>query len=1330
MLYSMTPSTNYLPFREEQRKRDNSEIVATFPDGYDERGDLGKAKRRRIAEGTPSSVGSVVPKVGNSWWKFGAIEKDFIKDILKKESQTSTVSDTAFSFKTLGHSDATPQIGTTGTNYPPYILSAGTTEQTLSAPLPNNLFNIAETTRNVDYGDDGFSSDDSNPTLKFRAYQAENWSEKFEELIEFRNKYGHCLVPNSFKENPTLAQWVKRQRYQYKLKQEGKRSTVSDERVEALEEIGFVWDSHKVVWEERLTELIDYKRQTGNCNVPSRYAENRQLAIWVKRQRRQYKFYCTNKPSSMTEERISRLEAIGFEWDLRSKYANNLGKVPGRLIAGKGSGGKKPKNPFASTIILPETGFSQRANAIQREPEIQQFWKDYDLYNKLSESAPNERFILHDGPPYANGDLHCGHAMNKILKDFINRKQVLQTMKSKERQALTPITLREKAAAFAKEAVEKQSKGFQRFGVFGDFENPYLTMQPEFEAAQIRVFGDMFQKGYIFRGRKPVHWSPSSRTALAEAELEYPEGHVSKSIYVSFKVQEASDAIKDFHSDESPVKVAVWTTTPWTMPANMAVAVNPELSYSVVEHEKTGKIIVATDLMGSLAAKLGLEEGTSFDVLCTVTGADLVGTKYTHPLYERNSPVLAGGDYITTESGTGLVHTAPGHGQEDYQTGLKNGLELLSPVDDVGKFTIEAGERFAGMSVLGDGNQAIIDALTEAGALMKAEDYGHKYPYDWRTKKPTIFRATDQWFASVEGFRDSALKAVDEHLLPDATIETELFNPDTSSKVKWVPAVGKNRINSFVSGRGDWCISRQRSWGVPIPVFYDKETGKEVLLDDHTLDHIEKIFAEQGSDAWWKLDEKDLLPEMYKDQADKWKKGTDTMDVWFDSGSSWSGVANAREALAYPADVYLEGSDQHRGWFQSSLLTSTALNGHAPYKTVITHGFILDEEGYKMSKSLGNTLDPWQIMEGGNNKKLEPAYGADVLRLWVASVDYTGDATMGPNIIKQIFESYRKLRNTARYLIGNLADFVPAGQPDSNAVPYDELPSLDKWMLGRLSAVLKEADEGMEEYHFQRAIQELLRFASADMSNFYLDVAKDRLYISAVDDARRRSCQTVIHALLEGYAKALAPILPHMAEDIWQNLPYSKPTESVFEGGWPAHLTTFEEHDTEQWEFVRLLRDDVNKMLEGARSDKLVGASLDAAAFVYVPDEDKRKMLQALVGDEHLIVPPVKTNGVDELRTVLMLSQVHLVDTPEEIANSCDEKYISSAETLSGCTVGVAKAAGKKCERCWFYDTEIGTLGLPHDDVCQRCNDAISVWERTKGETFTRPPVEEEQPVA
>lgn len=548
-------------------------------------------------------------------------------------------------------------------------------------------------------------------------------------------------------------------------------------------------------------------------------------------------------------------------------------------------------------------------------------------------------------------------------------------------------------------------------------------------------------------------------------------------------------------------------------------------------------------------------------------------------------------------------------------------------------------------------------------------------------------------------------------------------------QVRWVPEIGKNRINAFVTGRGDWCISRQRSWGVPIPVFYDRETGNEVLLDDDTLDHIKSIFAEHGSNAWWTMDEKDLLPDKFKDEADKWKKGTDTMDVWFDSGSSWAGVAKGRDELAYPADLYLEGSDQHRGWFQSSLLTSVAAQGKAPYKTVLTHGFVLDEKGFKMSKSLGNVVNPLQVIEGGNNKKLEPAYGADVLRLWAASVDYSGDVSIGSNIIKQTFESYRKLRNTARYILGNLADFVPEGQEGSNAVPYDDLPSMDKWMLGRLSAVLREVDDAMSEYQFNRATQELLKFATADLSNFYLDVAKDRLYISAINDVRRRSCQTVLHAIIEGFAKSIAPVLPHMAEDIWQNLPYEKATESVFEGGIPSSSTSFEQVDEAQWSLVRNLRDDVNQMLEIARNDKLVGASLDAAAFVYVPDEATRSILDKLDGDRDLVSPPVKTNGVDDLRTSLMLSQVNLVDSEDAVSEACEAIYVSKGEK-SGCTVGVRQAEGSKCGRCWFYDEKVGKLGHPHGDLCQRCDDAIFAWEKATGNKFSKEEEKIEEPVA
>lgn len=762
-----------------------------------------------------------------------------------------------------------------------------------------------------------------------------------------------------------------------------------------------------------------------------------------------------------------------------------------------GSKGSKPDSVYKSTVILPQTDFSQRANAINREPELQKFWADNKIYESLCDSNEEKgggTFLLHDGPPYANGDLHMGHALNKVLKDFINRYQllqgksarfvpgwdchglpielkVLQNMKSKERQGLGTLDLRKKAAAFAEQTVDQQRESFKRYGVWGFWDEPYLTLRPEYEAAQIEVFGKMFQEGHIYRGRKPVNWSPSSRTALAEAELEYPDDHVSTSMYAGFEVVELSPALSAASAEVSleGLKVAVWTTTPWTMPGNLAVAVNEKLQYSVVSHPSLGgstKLIVAKDLIPTLSRKFGVPEGELLqEVTRTFTGAELQGTRYQHPLYERQSEIVIGGDYITTESGTGLVHTAPGHGQEDYQTGQKYGLPLLSPVDDAGKFTEEAGPLFQGLSVLAEGNEAVLVEMEKAGALLLKEAYPHKYPYDWRTKKPTIFRATDQWFASVDRFRDRAMSAIDE--------------------VQWIPQVGKNRITGMVEGRTDWCISRQRTWGVPIPVFYHKETG-EPLMSKATIAHIQSVVAERGTDCWWELPVRDLLPADLADQADDYEKGKDTMDVWFDSGSSWNGVVNARAKLSTPADLYLEGSDQHRGWFQSSLLTSVASTGAAPYKAVLTHGFVLDEKGFKMSKSLGNVVDPREIIEGGKNQKERPPWGADVLRLWVSTVDYSGDVPLGFNILKQVGESYRKLRNTFRYLVGNVFDF----DPSKDAVAYENLPALDKWVLGRMSTVMEEVDQAYNTFQFYRASQAILRFTVADLSNFYLDVAK------------------------------------------------------------------------------------------------------------------------------------------------------------------------------------------------------------------------------------------------
>ncbi len=870
---------------------------------------------------------------------------------------------------------------------------------------------------------------------------------------------------------------------------------------------------------------------------------------------------------------------------------------------------------YKNTVNLPQTKFDMRANAVKREPELQKFWADEQIFERLSQSNPGEIFVLHDGPPYANGTLHMGHALNKTLKDIINRYQllkgrkvryvpgwdchglpielkVIQDMKPEERLNLSPLELRQKAAAFALKTVEEQKIGFKRMGVWGEWDKPYLTLQPEYEAAQIGVFGQMVLKGYIYRGLKPVHWSPSSKTALAEAELEYPEGHVSRSIFAGFKVTYVTDAaraiLEPFQDD---LAVAIWTTTPWTIPANLAVAVNPDLSYAIVEvagqddHHYTGckYAIVAADMVEGLAAKLNLNLTTR----SVIKGAELEHCKYKHPLYDRESPVIIGGDYITTESGTGLVHTAPGHGQEDYIVGQKYGLAILAPVDGDGNFTEEAGE-FAGANVLGDGNELVIQALMRENSLIKEEAYPHKYPYDWRTKKPTIFRATEQWFASVKGFKEAALKAI--------------------SEVEWIPAQGENRIRPMVAERSDWCISRQRNWGVPIPVFYDEETN-EILLTGETIAHVQGIIAQHGSDAWYSMSVEELLPESYRHNGRTYRKGMDTMDVWFDSGSSWAAVAKQRDNLVYPVDMYLEGSDQHRGWFQSSLLTSVANNGIAPFKTVLTHGFVLDEKGRKMSKSLGNIIDPMIVMDGGKNQQKDPAYGADVVRLWVSSVDYSTDVLVGPTVLKQLSDAYRKIRNTARFLLGNLHDFDPA----KDAVPYAELPELDRYMLHRMSEVFSGITESFDRYQFFKFFQTIQNFCTIDLSNFYLDIAKDRLYISAPNSFRRRSCQTVLAIVLENLTRAISPVLCHMAEDIWQYLPYQTPYKSVFEAGWVKLDPQWSQPDLAvTWDQIRDLRGDINKVMEQARTDKSIGSSLEAKVLLQVTDATLRAKLEAL----------------------------------------------------------------------------------------------------------------------
>ena len=967
---------------------------------------------------------------------------------------------------------------------------------------------------------------------------------------------------------------------------------------------------------------------------------------------------------------------------------------------------------YKDTLNLLKTPFNMRANSQVREPEIQAFWAEQRLYERLSEENPGPCFTLHDGPPYANGALHVGHALNKILKDIINKTallqgkrarfipgwdchglpielKVLQGLKSSERAELTPVSLRKKAHAYALEQVEGQKAGFRRWGIWADWEQPYLTLQKDYEAAQIGVFGAMVLAGHIYRGLKPVHWSPSSRTALAEAELEYPDGHSSPSVFAAFPAVELpSDLASTLEQAGLPpaqatadggLAVAIWTTTPWTLPANLAVSVNERLEYAICAIEAQGDnpapaashLVVAAELRESLETSLGL----TLTPLVSVKGAALEGLQYRHPLLERTSPVVIGGDYITTEAGTGLVHTAPGHGVDDFNTGRKYKLPVLCPVDEAGNLTAEAGP-FAGTNVLKDANPTIISALEETGLLLKQERYEHRYPYDWRTKKPTIFRATEQWFASVEGFRQAALEAI--------------------AQVEWLPASGRNRIEAMVSERGDWCISRQRTWGVPIPVFYHRETG-EVLLNEATLSHIQGLIAEHGADVWWERDEAGLLPEAYAAEASQWRKGTDTMDVWFDSGSSWAGVLGGIEGsssrapqLHYPADLYLEGSDQHRGWFQSSLLTSVAVNGQAPYKRVLTHGFTLDEKGRKMSKSLGNVVDPAVLVSGGKHQKQEPPYGADVLRLWVSSVDYSADVPLGPGIVKQLADVYRKVRNTARYLLGNLHDF----DPTQDAVAYEELPLLDQWMLQRTASLIDSVSGDFERFEFYRFFQALQNFCVVDLSNVYLDIAKDRLYVSGANDFRRRSCQTVLALVVERLAGLIAPVLCHMAEDIWQNLPYSVAETSVFERGWPTAPEQWRQSALEQpMNQILELRALVNRQLESCRSAAQLGASLEAQVQLSL-GEGSEATQAALSWLENSAHPKV-----DNLADWLLVSAL-------EIGGSSSDAVLAEASE-NGITVQIRKAAGQKCERCWHYESDIGEHAA-HPTLCGRCVEVLA----------------------
>lgn len=960
----------------------------------------------------------------------------------------------------------------------------------------------------------------------------------------------------------------------------------------------------------------------------------------------------------------------------------------------KDKGGEGEGAAYKDTVLLPATSFDQRANSKKREPELQKWWRSERIYEQLLDRPSTKgTFTLHDGPPYANGSLHMGHALNKILKDAINKAKaaqgykvrfipgwdchglpielkVLQTLKGKDRLNLTPLKLREKASEFAKATVQEQRKSFERYGVWGDFDEPYMTLLPRYEAAQLGIFEEMVRGGHIYRGRKPVYWSPSTRTALAEAELEYPEGHVSQSIYVGFKcVGEVPAGLKAVVPSIEDLEVAIWTTTPWTIPANRAVAVNPVLEYSVVratmEDGTQRRMVVADGLVARLQDLLGAQ----LAVETTFLGEHLEGLHYEHPLTGNTNPVVLGGDYITTESGTGLVHTAPGHGADDFLVGQRYNLEVASPVDDAGNFTDEVGvPSLVGANVLTDANDRVITILKEKQKLLLQKPYSHKYPYDWRSKKPVITRATSQWFASIEGLREKVLKAANE--------------------VQFIPESYANRMRPMLEGRSDWCISRQRSWGVPIPAFFRKDTG-DALLTPELIAHVRAIVSEKGTNAWWELPVSELLPPELAGEADQYEKGTDTMDVWFDSGSSWAYV---QEKLGSPVDLYLEGSDQHRGWFQSSLITSVAVNGRAPYKSVMTHGFCVDENGRKMSKSVGNVIDPIYIIEGGSDQKKEPALGADVLRLWVASVDFTFDVAISMNIMAGVADAVKKIRNRARFILGNINDF----NAETDYVAIGDMPLLDRYIIWQGEKVFQTMTEAYNSYAFSKASKTLIEFTQ-ELSSFYLDVAKDRLYISAAASARRRSCQTVLHWLLVNLAKVMAPVLCHLAEDIWQFMPGQKSEKSVFLAGWWQPFpgsSSQEEKLLLAVSRVLELREPANLALERARRQTMIGASLEATLKVTLkPDSELQQAVEL-----------VSTHGqddVDGLRWLLGVSAVETVVSEDVGAEPSETEPAAFSEALLA-RVDVRVAPGRKCDRCWVHCPTLGSSSA-HPTLCARC---------------------------
>ena len=898
------------------------------------------------------------------------------------------------------------------------------------------------------------------------------------------------------------------------------------------------------------------------------------------------------------------------------------------------------------TLLMPKTKFPMRGNLPNKEPEFLKRWEEMDLYRKvLEKNAGKPSYVLHDGPPYANGNIHIGHALNKILKDFIVKYKNMNGFVSNyvpgwdthglpieqvlvnngvDRKSMPATKFRNKCKDYALKQVDKQRADFKKLGVIGDWENPYLTLDPKFEAEQIRVFGKMVDKGYIYKGLKPIYWSPSSESALAEAEIEYRD-HTSPSIYVGFELVSEDGVV------EKGTKFVIWTTTPWTLPANLGIAVHPDFEYQEVKVNGENYLL-AKERVNFLAEQFGWE---NFELGKTVLGKELEYLLCQHPFLDRTSTLILA-DYVTLDSGTGLVHTAPGHGVDDFIVGQgKYKLGVLSPVDNQGNLTEEAGQ-FAGQFVF-DANKNIIAHLDEIGALLKQENITHSYPHDWRSKKPIIFRSTPQWFCSIDAFRSELLDAVD--------------------RTKFYSEWGKPRLYNMIRDRGDWVISRQRVWGVPIPVFY-AENG-EAILDNTLIEHVAKIFEEEGSNVWFYKDAKELLPEGYTHPGSpngEFTKEMDIMDVWFDSGTSHQGCCALRDDLTYPADLYLEGSDQYRGWFNSSLITSVAISGEAPYKELVSAGFVMDGNGNKMSKSLGNVISPNDV-----GKQL----GAEIIRLWSASVDYTQDVRISNDILKQVSETYRKIRNTFRFLLGNL--FNGSFDNRTDLLSYDELEELDKYMVLKFEKVVAKVLDYYENYQFNSITTELINFFNVELSSFYLDYGKDILYIEAEKSHKRLSMLTVLYTVLSKSVRLLAPILSFTAEEVYDNMPYED-AESVHLTDFPAKNLIDDAALEAKWDKLLEVRDDVNKALEESRNEKVIGKSLEAAVEIYSNDSEVVELL----------------NSVDNLHQLFIVSSVEVKE--------------NDGVAYDLATVKVTKAEGHRCERCWNIVEEVNEEGL-----CPRC---------------------------